>query len=185
MTGRGVNSPVPAVMCRGKGRYTNTVPRVASIANGPLDGPFQTGKKAQHRTDKPMKILLRSALLAAYLGLDGLWPVRAGEPTLTSTAPDLDTGNKLDLREGLRVYKASCAECHATGKGGAPRLRDAGAWRERSFQSFSVMQRHAENGFLLMPPKGKHPALTGQDVANAVFYMEDRIAERQGKGPEK
>lgn len=130
-----------------------------------------------------MKIILKLALVVLFLGAGGYGRAGADEAADFPATPDLATGNKLDLREGMRIYKTSCAECHATGKGGAPRLRDAAAWRERSFQSFSVMEKHARKGFLSMPAKGKHPLLTDQDVANAVFYMEDQIADRQENGP--
>lgn len=131
-----------------------------------------------------MKIILRLALAALFLEVGGQRHAGADETADFPATPDLATGNKLDLREGMRVYKTSCAECHATGKGGAPRLRDAAAWRERSFQSFSVMEKHARKGFLSMPAKGRHPGLSDQEVANAVFYMEDQIADRQKNGPQ-
>ena len=123
---------------------------------------------------------LRVCVLAA-IGLSGHQNYLAAETVAPAYSPDQSTGRKLDLRQGLRIYKSSCAGCHATGKDGAPRLQDAEAWRNRSFQSFSVMQQHARNGFLLMPAKGRHPVLTDQDVANAVLYMKERISERAKK----
>ncbi|SMF95731.1 Cytochrome C oxidase, cbb3-type, subunit III [Methylomagnum ishizawai] len=91
---------------------------------------------------------------------------------------DSETGNKLDVRKGMQVYKSACAECHATGKGGAPRLHDREAWKHRSFQSQSVMRGHAKGGFLLMPPKGGYPLLDNQEMADAVFYMSEQISGR-------
>jgi cytochrome c5 len=99
----------------------------------------------------------------------------AEEPPLQEPA-DLPDGTKLDLRKGMQVYKSACAECHATGKDGAPRLHDKAAWKDRSFQSLSIMEKHAEDGFLRMPPKGKRPILSKEEVANAVYYMSEQIA---------
>lgn len=82
-----------------------------------------------------------------------------------------DAGNRLDLPHGKQVYGAFCAQCHDTGNGGAPLLHDAAAWQQRSTQAFSVMNSHAQSGFLRMPAKGQGTELTQQDVADAVFYM--------------
>ena len=104
-------------------------------------------------------------------------PAVMAEPTMQAV-PGVPDGNKLDLRKGLQVYKSGCAECHATGKEGAPRLHDKAAWQGRSFQSLAVMQDHAKNGFLKMPPKGGHILLDNQDLANAVYYMSREIEQK-------
>lgn len=124
-----------------------------------------------------MNNTLRRALLGTGLALALIQPARAEAPEST----DLDNGVKLDIRQGLRIYKANCAECHATGKNGAPRLRDRDAWKQRAMQPFSVLEKHAERGFLGMPPKGSHPQLTQQDMANAVYYMSQQIAGRANR----
>jgi cytochrome c5 len=124
-----------------------------------------------------MNTNLRRALLGTSLALALTQPAWAEAPEST----DLDNGVKLDLRQGMRVYKSHCAECHATGKNGAPRLRDRNAWKQRGMQPFSVLEKHAERGFLGMPPKGSHAQLSQQDVANAVYYMSDQIADRRGR----
>lgn len=122
---------------------------------------------------------LRRALLGTGLALALTQPARAEEPP--PEPADLPDGIKLDIRQGMRIYKANCAECHATGKNGAPRLRDRDAWKQRAMQPFSVLEKHAERGFLGMPPKGSHPQLTQQDMANAVYYMSQQIAGRANR----
>lgn len=114
------------------------------------------------------RLLLSAAILSA-----GLTTAPAEEPA--PAASPIPPGNKLDMRKGLQIYKSSCAQCHAKGKDGAPRLRDPKAWENRDFQSFSVMENHAKKGFLRMPAKGIHPLLSDEDMANAVFYMLERI----------
>lgn len=86
-------------------------------------------------------------------------------------APKLAPGQTLDLEHGREIYRSSCARCHDTGQGGAPRLQEGQAWAGRSVQWFSVVKEHASKGFLKMPPKGQKPILTDQDIADAVFYM--------------
>jgi cytochrome c5 len=129
-------------------------------------------------TYKTMKNKSLFIFLTAGLSL-GIHPGEAAENPLSQKSTDLPAGNKLDMRQGLKVYKSACAQCHATGKNGAPRLHDKEAWKDRSFQSFSVMENHAKNGFLMMPPRGKRPALTDQEMANAVFYMTEQIKARE------
>jgi cytochrome c5 len=131
-----------------------------------------------------MKLLIPFLGVAFTLSLASLPAVRAAEPLALEYSPESFTGEKLDLREGLKVYKSACRSCHATGKNGAPRLHDAEAWKNRSFQSFSVMEKHAKQGFLKMPPKGKRAALSDRDVANAVYYMRDQIQDRLGSEPD-
>jgi cytochrome c5 len=116
------------------------------------------------------RLLFSAAILSGGLAT----PLAAAEEP-ASAPPQIDPGNKLDMRKGMQVYKSACARCHAKGKDGAPRLRDSKAWASRDFQSFSVMQKHADKGFLAMPAKGIRPNLTDQDMANAVFYMLERI----------
>ncbi|CAI8847227.1 c-type cytochrome [Methylococcus capsulatus] len=95
--------------------------------------------------------------------------VFAGEPSAPLT------GDELDARHGAKVYRSACAGCHDHGKDGAPRLDRPESWKSRSFESFSVMENHARGGFLKMPPKGRRPLLSDRDVADAVFYMTQRL----------
>lgn len=85
------------------------------------------------------------------------------------------SGNKLDVKHGAEVYRSSCASCHDKGKDGAPRLNRPESWKNRSFESFSVLNNHASKGFLSMPPKGRRPVLKDQDIADAVFYITQRL----------
>ncbi len=41
------------------------------------------------------------------------------------------------------------------------------------------MQVHAKKGFLNMPAKGEHSALTEQDLANATFYILSRLEKHR------
>ncbi|NHZ87798.1 c-type cytochrome [Massilia sp. CCM 8733] len=75
------------------------------------------------------------------------------------------------LVRGRQVYDESCMVCHATGVANAPRPSDRPAWDARNKQGFDVLVRHAIDGFRSHPPKGGMPALSGDQVRDAVFYM--------------
>lgn len=125
-----------------------------------------------------MKSTVQCVLILAALVFGATEHALAEEAGNLEHNPDLFTGDKLDVRAGLKVYKSACIRCHGTGNDGAPRLHDAAAWQNRSFESFSVMEKHAKQGFLGMPPKGRRPALSDRELANAVFYMKDQIDNR-------
>jgi cytochrome c5 len=96
------------------------------------------------------------------------------DATAEKTAGEVN-GNRPDAHHGEQIYKSACSACHDTGNNGAPQLSDAKAWEQRAFEWFSVMKKHATNGYLKMPPKGQHPQLTDQDVSDAVYYMQENI----------
>ena len=73
--------------------------------------------------------------------------------------------------EGKSLYKTYCAQCHATGSGGAPRMKDAKNWAPRLLKGQDILIAHAYNGYNLMPPKGNCYDCTEQQIADAVNYM--------------
>jgi len=84
-----------------------------------------------------------------------------------------------DYARGKHVYNAFCAECHASGRGGAPRLNDPGAWEPRTLELPSLLTDHATKGFLGMPEKGAHSELSDEAVRDAVHYMVRQIARSE------
>lgn len=105
----------------------------------------------------------------------GLTLVAAQSLALAKGVDEPQSGNKLNPQRGKQVYEASCAQCHDTGKNGAPRIRHPDEWNAAAIQSYSVMENHALKGFINMPKKGGRPLLTEQEVADAVFFMQLRI----------
>ena len=69
------------------------------------------------------------------------------------------------------AYEHACADCHETGKDGAPRTGDAAAWEERSALWEAVLFEHAEKGYLNMPAHGLDGRLSDDEVAAAAQYM--------------
>ncbi len=90
-------------------------------------------------------------------------------------APADQPESPADFQKGEQVYQSSCAVCHDAGIQGAPRLGDAKAWKDRYFEWLPVMNKHASSGYLNMPAKGRDLQLSDQEVANAVFYMTEKL----------
>jgi cytochrome c5 len=80
-------------------------------------------------------------------------------------------GFSLFADEGRSLYKSYCAQCHSTGSGGAPRVKDAKNWAPRLLKGNDLLIAHAYNGYNLMPPKGNCYDCTEQQIADAVNYM--------------
>ena len=69
------------------------------------------------------------------------------------------------------AYEHACADCHETGKDGAPRTGDAAAWEGRSALWEAVLFEHAQKGYFNMPAKGHDGRFTDEEVAAAAQYM--------------
>ncbi len=78
------------------------------------------------------------------------------------------------LSLGRDTYMAACAACHDEATGGVPALGDAEAWSARSPLWESVLKKHVKDGYLQMPAKGGHTALSDEAVAAAVEYLVTR-----------
>jgi len=74
-------------------------------------------------------------------------------------------------RGGEQVVQARCAECHGSGKGGAPRVGDRAAWIPRLSNGLDTLVRSAINGHGGMPPRGGQADLADDEIRGAVLYM--------------
>jgi len=74
-------------------------------------------------------------------------------------------------RSGEAIVKAKCADCHATGKGGAPRIGDSTAWVGRAKDGFDSLVQSAIRGHGGMPARGGMADLTDPEMRSAVTYM--------------
>jgi cytochrome c5 len=77
-------------------------------------------------------------------------------------------------RTGAQVVQARCAECHSSGKGGAPKIGDQAAWIPRLRPGLDVLVRSAIKGHGAMPPRGGMADLTDAEVRSAIVYMMNR-----------
>ena len=74
-------------------------------------------------------------------------------------------------RSGAQIVQARCADCHATGKGGAPKIHDQAAWIPRVKPGLDIVVRSAIRGHGGMPARGGLANLTDAEVRNAVVFM--------------
>ena len=78
---------------------------------------------------------------------------------------------RADDMSGAAVYEATCSECHASGKDGAPVFGDAGRWKKLVREGLDDLVPAALGGLRKMPAKGGNPALSDLEVARGVIHM--------------
>lgn len=76
---------------------------------------------------------------------------------------------------GIKVYSTTCISCHQSGVGGAPKIGDKEAWRDRIKKGELSLYKNAKTGFIgkrgYMPPKGGYSYLSDSEVEAAARYM--------------
>jgi cytochrome c5 len=93
---------------------------------------------------------------------------------MVSDGAAVDTGKAYaspKTRSGEEVVKMRCQECHADGKGGAPKLGDMAAWQPRLQKGVPVLIKSAQTGHNGMPARGGLADLSDAEVKAAVEYM--------------
>ena len=81
------------------------------------------------------------------------------------------TSQRRGERSGKEVVDATCAECHATGVKGAPRIGERGDWSVRLSHGLDNAVQVAIRGHAGMPARGGKADLTDKEVRNAIVYM--------------
>jgi cytochrome c5 len=76
-----------------------------------------------------------------------------------------------DLKNGEKIYGATCIACHGSGVLGAPKFGDKAAWTPRLAKGQATLYASAIKGFNMMPPRGGNAALSDADMKSAVDYM--------------
>jgi len=74
-------------------------------------------------------------------------------------------------RSGQAVVEAVCANCHASGKDGAPKIGDVKAWTGHSKKGLVKLTESAIGGIGKMPAHGGQPNLTDLEMSRAVAFM--------------
>ncbi|HJW24030.1 MAG TPA: c-type cytochrome [Rhodocyclaceae bacterium] len=74
-------------------------------------------------------------------------------------------------RGGKQVVEAVCAECHAAGKEGAPKIGDRVDWSKRASAGLDKLTEHAIAGIRKMPAHGGQGSLTDLEISRAIAYM--------------
>jgi cytochrome c5 len=79
------------------------------------------------------------------------------------------------IAAGEEVYERSCAGCHESGTGGAPKPGIKEDWTDRLSLGLEVLTKRSIDGFEgkkgAMPPRGGNAELSDAEVTNAVRYM--------------
>lgn len=162
----------------------------ASCHSTGVDGAPKIGDESawSKRTAAGLSVLTTHAI-------DGIrqMPAHGGNPDVTdfeiksavtymvnksggSWAEPVDKSSLPDERSGEEIVEAHCAECHQTGKGGAPKIGDKLAWVQRLNQGLEQTVRSAINGHGGMPPRGGVANLTDSELTNAVLYMLNAVS---------
>ncbi len=74
-------------------------------------------------------------------------------------------------RTGKDIVEANCAQCHAKGAKGAPRIGDKHAWASRASRGLTGLTDSAIKGVRDMPAHGGNPGLSNADIEKAIIYM--------------
>jgi cytochrome c5 len=79
------------------------------------------------------------------------------------------------IAAGEEIYERSCAGCHDSGTGGAPKPGSKEDWTARVGLGLEVLTKKSIDGFEgkqgAMPPRGGNAELSDAEVTNAVRYM--------------
>ena len=128
--------------------------------------------------DKPAQVSARIAPAGAvYAGDTGRAAMQAAAEAASKAATaEVAYGGTTD---GKEIYDHLCTSCHATGVAGAPKTGDKANWTPRIAQGIDTLVKHAIEGYHgpdgnFMPPKGGNPALTDEQVTNAVHWLVDQ-----------
>ncbi len=78
---------------------------------------------------------------------------------------------ELSATAGEDRYKSTCAVCHETGVGGAPKFRNEADWKPRMEAGIDGMLKIAIQGKGAMPPKGTCMQCSDQELKMAIEYM--------------
>lgn len=111
---------------------------------------------------------------AVYAGDTGRAAMAAAEAEAAKkAASQVAYGGTTD---GKEIYDHLCQSCHTSGVAGAPKVGDKADWGPRIAEGMDTLIKHAIDGYTgpdgnVMPPKGGNPALTDEQVANAVKWI--------------
>ncbi len=86
-------------------------------------------------------------------------------------------------RTGKEVADATCAKCHTTGEGGAPKIGDRAAWIQREKLGLNKLYQSALKGHSGMPARGGMADLSDAEVKRAVEYMMNAGAAPAASAP--
>ncbi|MEP7185848.1 MAG: c-type cytochrome [Rhodanobacter sp.] len=114
---------------------------------------------------------------AVYAGNTGRAAMQAAAEAATkAAASQVAYGGTTD---GKEIFNHLCTSCHTSGVAGAPKVGNKAMWAPRIAQGIDTLVKHAIEGYHgpdgnYMPAKGGNPALTDEQVSNAVHWIVDQ-----------
>jgi len=114
---------------------------------------------------------------AVYAGDTGRAAMQAAaDAAAKAAASQVAYGGTTD---GKEIFDQLCTSCHTSGVAGAPKVGDKAAWAPRVAEGIDTLVKHAIEGYHgpdgnFMPAKGGNPALTDEQVTNAVHWIVDQ-----------
>ena len=90
-------------------------------------------------------------------------PAETAEPAMAEESMAAGSGEE--------IYTNTCANCHAAGIAGAPKLGDKEAWAPRIAKGNDALFESVKNGLNVMPPKGTCMSCSDEELRSAVEYM--------------
>jgi cytochrome c5 len=79
------------------------------------------------------------------------------------------------IAAGEEIYERSCAGCHESGTGGAPKPGEKADWKDRIGLGVEALTKRSIEGYEgkkgAMPAKGGNAELSDEEVSKAVQYM--------------
>ncbi len=77
--------------------------------------------------------------------------------------------------DGKLVYAQTCAQCHANGVAGAPKIGDKAAWKQRISVGRDSMLTALLKGKGAMPAKGGNASLSDAEAKAAMDHMLSQV----------
>lgn len=77
--------------------------------------------------------------------------------------------------DGKVIYAQTCAQCHANGVVGAPKIGDKSAWMQRLALGRDAMLTTVLKGKGAMPRKGGNASLSDAEAKAAVDHMLNQV----------
>ena len=91
----------------------------------------------------------------------------------TARAEDIQStaGQEIQREQAMQKWARSCALCHISGVGGAPRVGVAEEWSTRLAQGKQLLMKHTIEGLNNMPPLGYCMSCEAEDFSVLIDFM--------------
>ncbi len=99
------------------------------------------------------------------------WIAATAMLTIAVLFPPAGSAAQNGGRSGKEVVDTVCANCHAKGERGAPKIGDKHAWMTRAERGLGGLTQHAVSGVRKMPAHGGSPKLSDLEIGRAITYM--------------